>query len=102
MGVRAKRVLTDKQLDAALGRLPEWRPNSKRSFIKATFRQPDYITGLVFIARIAVYAELAAHHPDITFSYGEVSVKLTTHDVKGLTKADIDLATKISKLTTHR
>jgi len=97
--VRAKRVLTDKQLTAALKRLPEWQPNPKRTFIKATFSQPDYITGLVFIARIAVHAELAAHHPDITFTYSEVVVKLSTHDVKGLTKADIDLATKISELT---
>lgn len=99
MYVRAKRVLSEKQLHTALARLPEWSSNAKRSFIKATYPQPDYVTGLVFVARIAVHAELAAHHPDITFSYKEVTVKLSTHEVKGITKQDIDLATKISHLT---
>lgn len=101
MGVSVKRVLTDKQRTKALERLPGWTVNAKGTFIKATFPQRDYISGLVFIARIAVYAELAAHHPDITYTYGEVTVKLTTHDVKGLTKADTELAAKISQLTTN-
>lgn len=96
--MRAKKVLTKKQLDTALTNLSEWKPNAKQSFLKATFSQPDYITGLVFMARIAVHAELLQHHPDVTLSYKSVTVKLSTHEVKGITKLDIALAERISKL----
>lgn len=96
MGV--KKVLNKKQLTQALKRLPDWQTNPKATFLKATFTQPDYIAGLVTIARIAVYAELAHHHPDITYTYNTVQVKLTTHDSGGITEKDIALATKISSL----
>tara|TARA_B100000745_G_scaffold142609_1_gene93245 strand:+ start:279 stop:578 length:300 start_codon:yes stop_codon:yes gene_type:complete len=96
--VRVKRVLTKKQLSAALNKLPDWQSNPKQTFLKATFAQPDYVAGLVFIARIAVHAEILQHHPDITYTYRSVTVKLTTHELHGLTKLDIELATRISKL----
>ena len=100
MSVRAKKVLTDKQLHRALDKLPDWKTNKNQSYIKASFAQPDYITGLVFIARIAVHAELLQHHPDIQYSYNAVTVKLSTHDVSGITSLDVALATRISNLTT--
>lgn len=98
--MRVKKVLTEKKLTKALDGLPAWRCNAKQTFIKATFQQPDYISGLLFIARIAVHAELLQHHPDITYTFNTVTVKLTTHDSNGITALDIDLATKISILAT--
>jgi 4a-hydroxytetrahydrobiopterin dehydratase len=100
--VGVKKVLTTRQLDSALKGLPDWELNAKRSFLKASFPQSDYISGLVFMARIAVHAELLQHHPDVTWSYDHVSVKLTTHDVKGISKLDIALAERISKLRNHK
>lgn len=94
----AKKVLTKTQLQQALTKLPDWHTNPKATFLKATFAQPDYISGLVTIARIVVYAELAQHHPDISYTYNNVQVKLTTHDSGGITQNDIALATKISAL----
>ena len=40
-------------------------------------------------------AEAAWHHPDLTVSYAFVIVKLMTHDAKGITDKDFELAAKI-------
>ena len=51
--------------------------------------------GLAFVAKVAVHAEVMNHHPDIELSYGKVKVKLSTHDAKGLTTLDFELAKRI-------
>lgn len=61
---------------------------------------PSYVVAFTFVARIVVHAEVMGHHPDIELSYGKVRVKLSTHDVKGLTNADFALAKKIDYLRT--
>src|SRR5690606_24850368 len=43
-------------------------------------------------------AEAADHHPDIDLRYGLVEVKLTSHDVAGITRRDVNLARQISAL----
>lgn len=45
-----------------------------------------------FMSRAALMAEKLNHHPDWKNSYNVVDVTLTTHDVQGLTRLDIDLA----------
>lgn len=100
MGV--KKALNKKQLrnQTKLLLTAGWKLTRNETQLQATFAQPDYISGLVFIARIAVHAEIAQHHPDISYTYHAVKVSLTTHDVKGLTAKDIALADTITKLST--
>ena len=43
-------------------------------------------------------AEAAWHHPDLAVSYAFVIVKLQTHDAKGITDKDFELATKIEQV----
>lgn len=98
--MRVKKILSEKQLVSQLKSLPGWKTNPAQTVLKARFSQPDYISGLVFIARVAVHAELLQHHPDITYTYNTVAVSLSTHDSGGITKLDIELAKRISTLTT--
>ena len=42
-------------------------------------------------------AEEANHHPDITLTYPEVIVTLSSHDVGGITSRDLDLARTIER-----
>ena len=95
---QAPKVLSKRELAAFVKKHPEWQLNKRHTEIKREFVMPDYITGLVFMARVAVHAEIANHHPDMTLSYGRVKVTLSTHDSKGLTKLDTTLAGKIDKL----
>ena len=63
--------------------------------IEAVYATGDFATGLAFVDRIGAEAETADHHPDITLSYPQVHVRLTSHDVGGVTDRDIALAGKI-------
>ena len=47
-------------------------------------------------AGAAGVAEEAWHHPEMTVTWGEVEVRLTTHDAGGITENDIDLAERLN------
>lgn len=64
--------------------------------IRARFRTGDFATGLKLVDRIGAAAEAANHHPDVSLTYPEVIVTLSSHDVGGITSRDIDLARTIS------
>lgn len=94
----AVKPLSKKDIEKQLRLLTEWKPSTKHTQISRTFTFKTYINALAFIAKIAVHAEVMQHHPDIEFSYTTVKVKLATHDAKGLTKKDFELAAKIDSL----
>lgn len=64
--------------------------------LTATFKTRKFSTGLELVNRIGASAEEANHHPDLTLTYPQVSVTLSSHDVGGITSRDIDLARTIS------
>ena len=74
--------------------LVDWRQILGR--IKARFRTGDFRTGLALVDKIGAAAEAADHHPDIHLSYSDVIVTLASHDVRGITSRDLDLARQIS------
>lgn len=89
-----KQKLTSEEI-AASG-LEDWR--RLMNVIRARFRTGDFETGLALVNRIGEAAEAANHHPDITLTYPEVIVSLSSHDVHGITSRDIDLAREISTM----
>lgn len=92
------KLLTKSELKKALKTLTEWTVNPKETQLTLTRTFDTHIDGLVFIARTTVHAQVLDHHPEIVFTFKKVKVLLTTHDVKGLTKKDIELAKKISQI----
>jgi 4a-hydroxytetrahydrobiopterin dehydratase len=50
------------------------------------------------MTRVALAAEAMGHHPDWSNVYDKVSIALSTHDAGGVTKKDVELAGRISKL----
>ena len=87
--------LRESDIEKKLSKVSEWNLNTKQTELSKTFPFVSFMHGFAFIAKIAVHAEVMGHHPDLELSYGKVKVKLTTHDVKGLTNADFELAKKI-------
>ena len=90
--------LTPAQVDKKLQSYEDWSVNKARTKLTRTFESKSYIDSLAHVARIAVYAEVFQHHPDIELTYGKVKIALTSHEVKGVTSADFDMVKRIEKV----
>ena len=67
--------------------------------ITKTFTFKGFTGAMAFANRVAEAANAADHHPDIHIeAYKTVRIVLTTHATKGLSRADIDLATAIDEI----
>lgn len=58
----------------------------------------DFKTCFAFINKIATIAEAQNHHPNIYNVYNRLTLKITSHDIKGLSKRDFALAQAINKI----
>lgn len=84
--------LTDAERDAALAELTGWTLRDDGLAIVRSFRFADFAEAFGFMARVAIQAEKADHHPEWFNVYSRVDITLTTHDAGGLSKRDVDLA----------
>ena len=89
-----RRVLTADDLEAE--QLGDWRVLFAE--LHARFRTGSFVKGLDLVNQIGEHAELMNHHPDVDLSYPAVTVRLSSHDVGGLTQRDVRLARTISGL----
>jgi 4a-hydroxytetrahydrobiopterin dehydratase len=87
-------TLTPQQVEAE--GLADWRILFQA--LHARFRTGDFATGLRLVEGIGAAAEEMNHHPDLDLRYGQVHVRLFSHDVFGVTSRDITLARRISEL----
>ena len=85
-----------------LADLPDWRrADDPRPAIARSLRFADFNAAFGFMTRVALLADKADHHPEWSNVYRTVEVRLTTHDSKGLTELDFDLAAKMDKAAGH-
>jgi 4a-hydroxytetrahydrobiopterin dehydratase len=84
--------------DADLSALPAWTRSADGRGISRAFVFADFSQAFAFMARVALLAEKADHHPDWSNSYNRVEISLTSHDVGGLTARDLKLARAIDAL----
>jgi 4a-hydroxytetrahydrobiopterin dehydratase len=82
----------------ALATLPDWHHDAAGASIGRDVAFADFSQAFGFMARVALLAEKADHHPDWRNVYNRVSITLSTHDAGGLTQKDVDLAHQIDAL----
>ncbi|MDU0354743.1 4a-hydroxytetrahydrobiopterin dehydratase [Paraglaciecola aquimarina] len=63
-----------------------------------TFHFATFDEALSWMNDVAIYIEKFDHHPEWLNIYNKVEVKLMTHQEKGITHLDFDLAQKMQKL----
>jgi 4a-hydroxytetrahydrobiopterin dehydratase len=80
-----------------LAQLTEWKYDARRDAITREFPFADFRQAFAFMTEIALAAEKADHHPEWSNVYNRVTITLTTHDAKGLTQRDFDLADIIDR-----
>ncbi len=71
---------------------------NKNYFIKKEFKFKDYLSSEQFVLKVGKIAEDEGHHPDISFGWGYVVIKISTHAIEGLAESDFVLAAKIDRL----
>ncbi|MCH2026533.1 MAG: 4a-hydroxytetrahydrobiopterin dehydratase [Verrucomicrobiales bacterium] len=74
-------------------KIPEWELNEDS--ISRSFEFDEYQPAIEFVNTVAEIAEEAQHHPDISISYTNVTLVLTTHSKGGLTESDFEVAIRI-------
>jgi 4a-hydroxytetrahydrobiopterin dehydratase len=89
-------VLTDAEVQQALGSLRGWQRQGKA--IQRVFEFPDFKAAMAFVNKIADAAEQANHHPDIDIRYNKVTMALISHDSGGVTQRDVRMAEKINQI----
>ena len=84
--------LDDSGIDLALATLPGWQRVEGREAITRTWSFDDFNAAFGFMARVALQAEKADHHPEWLNVWNRVEVTLASHDVGGVTERDLALA----------
>ena len=90
--------LDDGAMAAALGNLPLWTYDPEAHGIRRILRFSDFAEAFGFMARVAILAEKADHHPEWFNVYNRVEILLTTHDAGGLSQRDVDMASIIDAI----
>lgn len=90
--------LSDAERDAALTELSGWTLRADGLAIVRTLRFADFAEAFGFMARVAIVAEKADHHPEWFNVYNRVEITLTTHDAGGLSQRDVSLARAIDRM----
>jgi 4a-hydroxytetrahydrobiopterin dehydratase len=91
-------VLTERERDEGLAGLPGWSYDAARNGIAKRFTFADFSAAFAFMARVALAAEKADHHPDWSNVWNRVDILLSTHDSGGVTAKDIALAAQINQI----
>ncbi|KAJ0173580.1 hypothetical protein K1T71_010729 [Dendrolimus kikuchii] len=74
-----------------------WKVQSNRDAIEKEFKFKDFNEAFGFMSRVALLAEKMDHHPEWFNVYNKLQVTLSSHDVNGLSKRDIRMATFMDK-----
>jgi 4a-hydroxytetrahydrobiopterin dehydratase len=90
--------LMPEERDAALAGLPLWSHDAERDGIARRFVFADFNAAFGFMARVAMLAEKADHHPEWSNVWNRVDILLVTHAAGGLSQRDVALARKIDAL----
>jgi len=89
-------IYNSTQIAEALKSIPNWELKNEVLYQQLTFK--TFTQAFAFIVLVAFEAEKVQHHPNWTNVYNKLTIELTTHDEGGITKKDIELATRINKL----
>lgn len=79
-----------------LVKLKDWSFDG--TYISRNFKFKNFVNAFSFMTSIAMEAEKMEHHPDWSNIYNSVTIKLNSHDAKGITQLDFDLAQVIDRL----
>ena len=88
--------LSDAEVQSRCTALPGWELREDALHRELTFR--DFVEAFSLMTLVAFMAERMGHHPEWTNVYNRLTIRLTTHDVGGVSENDLTMAEEISRL----
>lgn len=92
-GRKREPTYDDAQIAEKLRDLPGWYLED--GWIRRGYKTDGWPTTLMLVNTIGYVAEAAYHHPDLSVTWGKLTVKLKTHSAGGITDKDLELARRI-------
>ncbi len=93
-------LATTKQIDDFLARRPEWI--LRNGALHREYRFADFVEAFGFMTEAALVAEAMNHHPEWRNVYRAVTVDLLTHEAKGISERDFQLAEAMERIAARR
>ncbi len=91
-------LLSTTQIHEGLQRLNGWTLAQDHACIEKTWQFKNFRLAMHFWNAVAELAEQRDHHPEFVSNYTKLCIRLTTHDAKGLTDKDLELAQDIERM----
>jgi 4a-hydroxytetrahydrobiopterin dehydratase len=92
----AYRLMNLDEVATEILEIPGW--SKEGGALRREFSFETYLAGVVFAVAVAHQAERLNHHPDLEIGYKKVTVRISTHDVGGISPYDFELARRVSGL----
>ena len=89
-------LLEKGELKELFAKVPGWKVKS--NLIEREFNFVNFIEAFSFMTKIALICEKYNHHPNWENVYSKVIIKLTTHDLGGISNLDQTIATEINSI----
>lgn len=89
-------VLSREAIESALETL-DW--HLEGDVLEKVVRRGDFKEALAYVNTVGQIAEQLEHHPDISLSWNEVTLRLTTHSEGGITERDLACARAIDAIS---
>ena len=89
-------LLKDRELEELVVKIPGWEIKSRE--IKREFSFANFIEAFSFMTKVALICEKYNHHPNWENVYSKVIIKLTTHDLGGISNLDQTIASEINSI----
>lgn len=91
-----RQALSLTEIESRLKSHKNWQFKDSSLYRDIQFK--DFTEAFSFMTKVAAISEAMDHHPDWSNVYNRVSIRLNTHDAKGITDLDFELAKKIDAL----
>jgi len=89
-------LLQNEELKELVFKIPGWEINNQQ--IQREFNFLNFVEAFSFMTKIALICEKYNHHPNWENVYSKVIIKLSTHDLGGITNLDQTIASEINEI----
>ena len=89
-------LLKEGEIKELSAKIPEWQIHPTHIEREITFQ--NFIDAFSFMTKVALLSEKYNHHPNWENVYSQVKIKLTNHDLGGISSLDQILASEINNL----